>query len=282
MIAVGISTYNRKALALRCLEAVWQYAGEDTIIAIADDGSTDGTPAAISDFIANVSSPLSFIPIIFIGRKEHRGIAATKKSLTDQLLATKEVTDLLLIEDDVIPIADGWMNKFIETARANLQAHLLYLPTTWKYGKTFFVTGSEPTQVEWKVYASGLVMYFRASLLREIGTFDERFGHYGFEHNELTSRALAAQGQDPEKYPHCAWAEKSNSLLALDIIEEKLPYAENAAHNKLASSKMAMAQQNKPLYERLMKDHRNKFNDDRRLVVERSKYFSLPKTPTDT
>lgn len=270
MLGIGISTYNRKELSLRCLEAVLKYSPKDALIAISDDGSTDGTPQSLITWVSNSKDTEERVSVL--GRKEHRGISASKKALTDCLLAVPEVEDIILLEDDVIPQVANWSNCWIETARENQQAHLLYLPGA-RYGRVLSVTGNDPTRIEWKVYCSGLVMYFRSELLKEIGSFNEKFTNYGWEHNELTARALLAQGQKPDGlYPHCVRAQETNSLLALDIDEAKRDYYEVAQYNKQASAKMQTASNNRPLYDNLIRGMRERFKTPQ--FVDRSKYFT--------
>lgn len=283
-LGFGISTQNRKKLFFETLEAVYKYAPTNSLIVINDDASTDGTKEDIRTWMCDMAKDGP--RVVLIGTDKIVGVANSKSNLVHQLLVEPSVTDIFLIEDDVLPMVDGWWQFFLDTAWEHKQAHLLYLPTKYKYGKTLMLQDG-PNPIEWKQYCSGLVMYFREELLRPLKGFENRFGRYGWEHNELTSRCLVAQMMNPVHYPHCASAETNHALISRDIESERF-------HKTLESSttddspdgkrtKQILARQNAALYKELMDLYHRAFlnvqnhSETEKLAHRTRYYFKKPK-----
>lgn len=275
MIGFGISCQNRKELTLKCLEAVCKFAPMQSPIFISDDASTDGTP----DAICEIKKRLGMHNVRLLESPSMLGISNNKRKLVDALLADSRIEDIVLIEDDVIPIAWNWTHAFIQTAYQNAEAHLIYAPTERKYGPVRFRTGTSPFEIEWKQYCSGMIMYFRASLLREVGNFEAGFRRYGWDHNLMTARCLLAQWRDPGgPYPHCLMAEKEITVRAMDVEAEKDGRPETSTCGDVMI-KMRMAGENKPLYEQRLSELRVKYSEvekksDSEKLAQRLKYFS--------
>lgn len=276
----GISTRNRKELVLQCLEAVWNYADKDDVLVVCDDASTDGTYLAMKEWVSSHSHHFR-CPVNLLLNQFQAGVAGTKFRIVEQLLQQRP-DEIILIEDDVMPLSTVWADAILSTALEHTQAHLLYLPTNWKYGITFSTTGKPNCyQIEWKQLCSGMIMYFRAQLLRQVGNFEKKFGLFGYEHNYLTAQCLVAQGLNPEIYPHCAVLETQNLVMAQDVIHTRprMAYHEVAQHNKDMDKKMQIAYGNKPFYERLMEPLRARFHalPDPGAAHYREQFFSLAK-----
>lgn len=253
MLGFGISTQNRKGFFFNCLEAVYKYAPDGSTIVVFDDASTDGTKEEMQQWLTHLQP--NGPKVIFQGSDKILGVANAKSKLVQALLAVPDLTDIFLIEDDVYPLVDGWFEHFLLCAWEHKQAHLLYLPTSYKYGKTY-LTSDGQYPIEWKQHCSGLVMYFRQELLVQMKGFENRFGRYGYDHNELTSRALIAQMMNPIWYPHCVNAEAFHALLSKDIeakkLRTKMPSSTRDESPDGERTQKILAQQNKPLYDELM------------------------------
>ncbi len=250
-VGFGICTQNRKALLLQCLDAVWKFAPLGSEIVIGDDCSTDGSPDVVTDWIAERGIRNTHL----IRSPEMAGISNNKRKIIERLLSYS-VDDVILIEDDVIPLVPLWYDTFIQTAYRNQEAHLLYMPTERKYGITNHVTGVPEYPISWKVYCSGMIMYWRTSLLWEVGNFQPGFKRYGWDHNEMTARCLLAQYRDPGgPYPHCLAAERDKVVRAMDIEAANTGQNEDSTCGTV-QEKMLLANQNKPLYEQLFGTYR--------------------------
>lgn len=227
---------------MECMEAVANLTPEDSYIVVCDDDSTDNTEQVFNSWQDKRRDKR----IDYFRNEEILGISKTKNILIKQLCAHPGVDDIFLIEDDVIPLSEKWYEIFLKTAWEHFVAHLLFMPTETKYGKTHLVeTGKYP--IAWKQYCSGMVMYFRRALLEEVGGFNEVFHRYGYDHNELTARCLLAQQYHPGVYPHCLRSETDRALLSKDVAfaelrkpipssttkEQKRDYANANARNYL-------------------------------------------------
>lgn len=274
MIGFGISCQNRKDLTLKCLEAVWGFALPKSPIFISDDASTDGTPDAIRE----AKERLRMHNVRLLESPTVLGISNNKRKLVDALLGDARLEDIILIEDDVQPIQPNWFEVFLETANRNAEAHLLYMPTDRKYGPTKNKTGNAPFQIEWKLYCSGMIMYFKAALLREVGNFEPSFRRYGYDHNEMTARCLLAQWKDPGgPYPHCLAAESQKVVLSMDEEASKHGRPETSTCGD-PMIKMRMAGDNKNLYETRLSTYRVKYSElekksDEEKLAQRLRFF---------
>lgn len=277
MIGFGISCQNRKALTMECLHAVIKFAPLGSQIVISDDASTDGTQDAIKKGIEE-HGILNIKNVHLIENPNMLGISNNKRIIVDRLLSNPDLEDIILIEDDVTPIEPHWYQVFLDTAYKNAEAHLIFAPTDRKYGPVRYKTGEEPFQIEWKQYCSGMILYFRAALLREVGNFEPGFRRYGWDHNLLTAKCLLAQWRDPGgPYPHCLAAETQNVVRAMDIEAAKSGRAETSTCGDVVV-KMRMAGENKQLYEQRLSEMRVKYSElekrsDQDKLAQRLRYF---------
>ena len=277
MIGFGISTCNRKEYLMECLDAVWKFMPADGALVIGDDGSTDGTAEMLRSFLDGVKWGNGKV-LISSNLGDRKSIARNKRTITDSILrAWPDVEDIILIEDDVVPQNENWWRTFRDTAAANTEPHLLYMPTLLKYGPVRKTTGPDPLQIQWKRNCSGMVMYFRAALLREVGSFEPGFGLYGWDHNELSNRCLAAAWHAPEVYPHCLAAERDGVLKSKDVDFERRGEQATSSCGTLAE-RTHLAKQNQPLYAKKLSEARRAYapfqgKSESEQVAHRMQYF---------
>src|SRR5215469_655972 len=71
-VSVIIPTFNRRPMVVEAIRSVLVQREVRFELIVVDDGSTDGTPAAVDDTLENATAPVRFI------RTERRGVAAAR------------------------------------------------------------------------------------------------------------------------------------------------------------------------------------------------------------
>src|SRR3990167_5112451 len=104
---VGICTYNRAGRLGDLIDAVLSTT-EGCRVVVADDGSTDETPAVVATF-----------PGVLYLRGPNKGVAWNKNRA---LYALQECSFVALLEDDLFPVRPGWFDIY-ETAARFLGVH---------------------------------------------------------------------------------------------------------------------------------------------------------------
>ena len=193
-LSIIIPTYNRREILLRTLEGYSRQTALGGIleVLVVDDGSTDGTGAAVV-----ASRQASAIPIRYL-REENKGLAAARN------YGIREARGELLLfgDDDIIPgptlVAEhiAWNHSHPEPTSAILGC------VTWspEMNPTPFM---EWLGLEGVLFGFGHLFpgkevpfdhsYFcntsvKRNFLVERGMFDEEFRAYGFEDIELSYR----------------------------------------------------------------------------------------------
>jgi len=256
-VGVGIPTQNRRLMLLEAIAAHQRYSALAVELVVVDDGSQDGTKEAVESWFALDGQSKSYVR-----HDEKRGVAAAKNACLHRLLALG-CDHLVLIEDDLRPLRENWLEIITTTAQLSGLQHLLYLPEPM-YGVIQKREGTPPADVHWKSLAGGMVMYFTRDLLAACGFFEEKFGRYGYEHNELSSRMLVHLGCFPLHYPHVAELERGKYLWSQDheYRVKHHEWAPTCLQDGVALSseqslylRQSYGKRNNALYERLMKEH---------------------------
>jgi hypothetical protein len=174
-LGIAVTTYNRRELVIELCARLRQLTQTPLRLVICDDGSSDGTVAALCARGETV-----------IGGR-NGGVVRNKNRGIWYLTALTAADVILLLDDDVFPEKSGWDLEWVEAALR--YGHINYtIP-----GRANVVSG-EGTVASPIVSKdlSGPVICFRRDVLGAIGYFDPRFKRYGNEHTELTSRAIGA------------------------------------------------------------------------------------------
>ncbi len=119
-LMLALITWNRVDYLKQCMES-WlatRSAGYDWVVAIADDGSTDGT----LDYLASLDLPHE----THILRNYHRYAAGQTNTLL-QLSAKLDYDIGFKIDDDVIFRKPGWDTLYVDAIRASGFGHLCHL-----------------------------------------------------------------------------------------------------------------------------------------------------------
>ena len=107
-IGIAITTYNRREQLLRLVHSLRQHCRDQVHLAVFDDGSSDGTAAAVAPLVdAVLEAP-------------NAGIPTNKNRALFYFLALQPVDQLILLEDDVVVTSPRWLRiwseQFIDTA----------------------------------------------------------------------------------------------------------------------------------------------------------------------
>jgi hypothetical protein len=175
LLGIGIVTYNRREVLSATLDHVIRHTRHPrTVLAVADDGSTDGTLEMLRERrILTVT-----------GR--NMSIAWNKNRALFLLAELSRCDIVILLEDDAYPAQDGWESEWMQAAirwgHANIAGRWL---------QEHFIAGAGT--VDDPIYSQRITaqcaVFSREALLFG-GYFDTRFREYGHEHVEHTRRLL--------------------------------------------------------------------------------------------
>jgi GT2 family glycosyltransferase len=173
-VGIGIITFNRQDVLAETLARVRAHTTTPCALAVADDGSTDGTAAMVRS--QNIT--------LVTGR--NMGIAWNKNRALFLLSAVAQCDVVILLEDDSYPIRDGWQEEWMLAAERWGHVNL-----AGEWFKDSFLKGSGT--VDDPILATSVSAQcsgFSRTALRYGGYFDSRFRGYGQEHVEHTRRLL--------------------------------------------------------------------------------------------
>ena len=173
LLGIGVISYNRCTLLNETLDLVQRHTRHPrTIVAVADDGSTDGT----LDMLRARRT------LTVTGR--NMSIAWNKNRALFLLAELVRCDVVILIEDDTYPEDDNWESDWIQAAQR--WGHISGLPRGIPERP---VTGAgtldDPFESEW--LSAQCAVFSREAILFG-GYFDTRFRGYGHEHVEHTFR----------------------------------------------------------------------------------------------
>lgn len=174
-VGIGIVTYNRKEIVSDTIDRVRALTRHpDTMLVVADDGSSDGTLEMLRE---------QQVPVI---TGVNMGIAWNKNRalfLLSHLLGCETV---ILLEDDTRPTQPGWEADWIEATRR--WGHVNHA-SDWMQPHILSGTGTIADPVLSRMVTAQCAAYSRDALTYG-GYFDSRFKGYGHEHVEHSRRLV--------------------------------------------------------------------------------------------
>jgi len=173
-VGIGIITCNRQEVLAETLARVRAHTASSYKLAVADDGSTDGT----ADMVRSQNITL------IAGR--NMGIAWNKNRALFLLSVVEQCDAIVLLEDDSYPTSDGWDQEWIEAA---LRWGHVNLAGSWFADSFLSGTGTVDDPIL-STNVSAQCSGFSRTALLYAGYFDSRFRGYGQEHVEHTRRML--------------------------------------------------------------------------------------------
>jgi glycosyltransferase involved in cell wall biosynthesis len=170
IITVQLCTYNRRALLGRVMQALFAQDLDPSRyeIVLVDDGSTDGT---YEDVIAKLA-PTCALTVV---RQRNAGLAAGRNAGIARARG-----ELIMFMDDDVLATPGLL-------AAHVRAHKTNPRSIVRGGVINVATFDElpPASYSWRNYSGAYFWTTNVSvplaLLREAGSFDERFREYGWE-----------------------------------------------------------------------------------------------------
>ncbi|WP_048861032.1 glycosyltransferase family 2 protein, partial [Acidisphaera rubrifaciens] len=173
-LGIGIATYNRRDLVLATVGRVLAHTVHPYTLAVADDGSRDGTADALrAQHVTTIAGP-------------RRGTAWNKNRLLFYLVELARCDVVILLEDDTFPATRGWERDWILAAARH--GHVNHAPAAIADTRLAGAgTGEDP-------YLAPMLTSHAAGFSREAvlfgGYFDTRFTFCGHENVEYAQRLL--------------------------------------------------------------------------------------------
>ncbi len=175
-LGIAVTTYNRSAVVQELVTALETTTRSAYALVVCDDGSTDDTVAALRARGVRVISG------------QNRGIAWNKNRGLFYLTACAGCDVVLLLDDDVIPVAVGWERDWVRAGLSLGHVNLAHLarPDALLGGRCI------PEDPGIATMTSGACIAASRRALAEVGYMDTRFRGYGHEHAEFSLRFLRA------------------------------------------------------------------------------------------
>jgi GT2 family glycosyltransferase len=181
-IGIGILSYNRLSSLKRCLSSIRRYTDlSRTTIFVSDESSDPRT----KEWLKNQKG------IVVLTDQKRLGIAGNSNRLLRCLSRFKYG---ILLNDDVEVLGSGWERFYAKASEDTKYQHFCYHQVgvygAKNHGKISNVGGHKIGTITEKPH--GAVMFYTNELFNKVGYFDEKFGIYGMEHVDWSTRAARA------------------------------------------------------------------------------------------
>ena len=185
-IGVGILTYNRPASLHRLVNSIFAHTDiQRTTVFISDDYSDDPEQQRLLDILSKRTD------LVVLRHTKQLGVAGNSNRLLRCLSRFKYK---LLLNDDVKVTAKGWDKFYFEVMQKTGMHHLCHRqPGIYGAQRGEPVNGTVLEVVHEK--PQGAVIAFDDVAFRQVGFFDEKFGQYGMEHVDWSTRLFSIQQQ---------------------------------------------------------------------------------------
>lgn len=168
------------------------------------------------------------------------GVGRSKNKLIKEL---KDNDIIILLDDDIIPIKDGWVDYLVNMHKNTNQAHFLLMD---KRHHKFNKTWSPYPDVNIDIYdeCSGVLMSFTKDCIDKVGYMDSRYKKYGYEHAGLSRRVFfAGLNSKPFMTPSelgsyfyvCDFEDEIDSSVSQEVKEANNEHNDAIYHDELAN-----------------------------------------------
>lgn len=167
MIGIGMTTLNRREMALASASLIREYSAK-AVVVIVDDGSDIPYPGA------HHRNPTP------------QGVANAKNHCLRLLMAYPDIDHLFLFDDDCHPTTYQWWKPYVESG----EHHLAYLHQNMNPA-AHNVVYDDGTIQAWD-RGTGCLLYFTRTAIETVGGFRLDYGRWGYEHDDLSHRVMNA------------------------------------------------------------------------------------------
>jgi len=179
-IGIAVISHNRCEQVLRLVHSLRAQVLHPVRLAVFDDGSVDGTAAAVRPLVDVVLEA------------PNGGVVINKNRALFYFLSLFPVDQLIVLEDDVLISSPEWLPLWSEAIRRH--GHVNFSSPDWPRDSGKFLGGEgTPQYPEVWNRVLGACMGIDMSLLRaHVGYLNPRFSGYGYAHIEWTRRFIRA------------------------------------------------------------------------------------------
>lgn len=178
---IAVITFNRSGILPEVLDSVLKTQPEGCRLVLVDDGSTDDTMKVASDFSQ----------FIFI-RGSNKGVIANKNRA---LFALQGCDFLTIIEDDLIPVKEGWFETYEKATMLSGIHHFCRVQDKQvgevvpEFSEYMISSGLTP------IYGPsprGDLTFISSKVMSIVGAFNPVFVGAGYGHGEWSERVVKA------------------------------------------------------------------------------------------
>lgn len=186
-IGIGILSYNRLGSLRRLVESIRKYTDLDrTTVFISDDASNDQD---LRSYLSEISTVGDFV-VLMNGIR--LGVAGNSNRL---LRCLARFSHMILLNDDVEIINSGWDSFYPSAALKTGLPHFIHQQSGvygGVIGSAVDMNGVTLNRITEK--PQGAILYMSHAGLNLTGYFDERYGLYGMEHVDWSTKAFEFGG----------------------------------------------------------------------------------------
>jgi GT2 family glycosyltransferase len=202
-IVVQILTYNQKDKTLECLSALLDNEDIPFTVLVWDNGSHDGTLAAVSDAFPNVLTHYS---------ESNLGVAGGRNASAQMAINELDATHILFLDNDIL-VEPGFVGALYEPFKSDPQLGQTQAKLRFMHDRSLINDGggARISFVFWRVKPVGFgepdkgqydapkpciscggAMMVRADVFQQLNGFDPLFGPFGPEDLDFSLRLQKA------------------------------------------------------------------------------------------
>lgn len=171
-IGIAITTFNRIEYLIEQIRLIQKFSLNEYELIVCDDGSTDETVDVLN------REKINYIT------GKNKGIAWNKNRGIYYLANYTQADMFILLDDDIFPTMYGWDVEWAKAAQ--FYGHVNFIPPEWKYQLLYGDCNASNPGLS--TMLSGPCISINRRIFPLVGYMDSRFGRYGHEHVEYSTR----------------------------------------------------------------------------------------------